>query len=173
MQLTRPHPNLGEAGYLLSGFVGAAIFGGIAVSKSVDLLTLLRLLAVGFALGWVTVSDLRERRIPNRVTIPAIAVCLGLSVIRSGEGARPLTALGVCVPLLAVGLFFPRVLGMGDVKLVVLIMVGFGGAALEVLELALVIAASAVVIRGRHNGFSSTIPLAPFLGLAACLAMGL
>ena len=71
MQLTRPHANLGEAGYLLCGFAGAAIFGAIAVSKNVDLLTLVRLLTVGFALGWVTASDLRERRIPNRVTIPA------------------------------------------------------------------------------------------------------
>ena len=40
MQLTRPHPNLGEAGYLLCGFVGAAIFAAIAVSKNVDLLAI-------------------------------------------------------------------------------------------------------------------------------------
>ena len=173
MQLTRPHANLGEAGYLLCGLAGAAIFGAIAVTKSVDLLTLVRLLTVGFALGWVTASDLRERRIPNRVTIPAIAVSLGLSLLSGGEGGRLLTALAVCVPLLAVGLLFPRVLGMGDVKLVVLIMVGLGGAALEVLEIALVVAAGAAVIRGRRDGLSATIPLAPFLSLAACLAIGL
>src|SRR5471032_2922536 len=121
LQLTRTHPDVGDGGYLLCGFAGAAILGGIAVSKSVDLLTLVRLLTIGFALGWVTASDLRERRIPNRVTIPAAGICLALW-LTDGAHARDLVAAVVIgLLVLGIGLCCPRVLGMGDVKLVLLI----------------------------------------------------
>jgi leader peptidase (prepilin peptidase) / N-methyltransferase len=172
MRLTRALPSLGDRDYLLSGFAGAAIFGAIAITQSVDRLAIARLLTVGFALGWVTVSDLRERKIPNRITIPATAISLGLSLASGGEGRRLLTVLAVCLPLLAVGLLFPRELGMGDVKLVVLIMVGFGNAAPKILGISLVIAAGVTVIRGRGDGIRATIPLAPFVAIAAFLATG-
>jgi leader peptidase (prepilin peptidase)/N-methyltransferase len=152
LQLTRTQPNVGDGDYLLCGFAGAAILGGIAVNKSVDLFALVRLLTVGFALGWVTVSDLRERRIPNRVTIPAAGICLALWLTGGAHARDLVSGVVVGVLVLGIGLCGPRALGMGDVKLVLLILVGLGADAVPALGLALVIAAlaalSAVVLGG-------------------------
>lgn len=71
---------------------------------------------LGF-LGAVAVTDLRTRRIPNRLTIAAAALAIVLSVARAGwhgavmSGAGVLTGLGVFLPLCLAGK-----LGAGDLK---------------------------------------------------------
>jgi len=174
MQLTRPHPNLGEAEYLLCGLGGAAILGAIALSKNVDLLAIARSSTIGFALGWVTASDLRERRIPNRITIPAAGICLALWLTDAAHPRDLVTGVVVGLLALGIGLCCPSVFGMGDVKLVLLILVGLGASAVPALGLGLVIAAlaalTAVVVGGRDR-LKAALPFAPFLALAACLAV--
>ncbi len=81
---------------------------------SISSLQLATLLAM---LGLATVSDLRDRRIPNRVTVWGGGIGLALSALSVG-GFPTSALLGV---LAALGLTFPAfalgVLGAGDAKL--------------------------------------------------------
>ena len=79
----------------------------------IALLVTLATLAVG------VVTDLRERRIPNAATLPALVVVLGLLGVAGGWPLVWNAFLGgaVCaVPLLFAAL--PGFIGMGDVKLI-------------------------------------------------------
>ncbi len=88
----------------------------------------MRTCAVGLVLAWLTVLscyDVRERRLPNLLTLPGgAAVVLGAAV-----AGRGLPALGGAAALaglyLLVHLISPAALGAGDVKLAL----GCGGLA--------------------------------------------
>ena len=71
---------------------------------------------LGFA-GAVAVTDLRTRRIPNRLTVAAAATALALAVVRAGWQGAFVSAAGVLIGLV---LFLPLCLagklGAGDVK---------------------------------------------------------
>lgn len=73
---------------------------------------------VAFPLVWI---DLKERRLPNRLTLPGLALsALGLvSAAFLGEPLKALASFGVALALFIVGVFlsFRGWLGMGDVKL--------------------------------------------------------
>ena len=77
------------------------------------------LLVLAAALSISVVTDLRRRLIPNEVTIPALALVIGLF---GATGGWPLVqnclvGMAVCgVPLLLAAL--PGWVGMGDVKLI-------------------------------------------------------
>ena len=65
------------------------------------------------------VTDLRERRIPNAATIPALFIVLGLLGVAGGWPLVRNALLGAAV--CAIPLFFaalPGWIGMGDVKLI-------------------------------------------------------
>ena len=77
------------------------------------------LATVAIALAISVVSDLRERRILNWVTIPALAVVIGLFGAAGGWPLVRNCLLGTAVcafPLLVAAL--PGWVGMGDVKLI-------------------------------------------------------
>jgi prepilin peptidase CpaA len=71
-----------------------------------------------FALGWAVVTDLRSRRISNRLTYPAAALGLAIHFASGGWGGLTTSAVGL---LLGLGLlllpFFLGAMGGGDVKL--------------------------------------------------------
>jgi Flp pilus assembly protein protease CpaA len=106
------------------------------------------------------VTDLRERRIPNAATLPALVVVLGLFGVAGGWPLVWNALLGgaVCaVPLLFAAL--PGWIGMGDVKLIavsgaaagwpgslsVLVLVALAGGIQAILQLAW------AVLRGRER----------------------
>jgi leader peptidase (prepilin peptidase)/N-methyltransferase len=124
----------------------------------------------------VTVVDLEERRIPNRIVLPATAIALGVQIALDPARAPTLIAFS-----LGAGLFFyvPLLLfrggmGMGDVKLAV-----FLGAALAELVVAAVVvavlasffAALAVLFQNGAAARKSAMPFAPFLALGAAVAI--
>ena len=77
------------------------------------------LLALVAALSIGVVTDLRRRLIPNAVTIPALALVIGLSGATGGWPLVENCLLGMAVcgfPLLLAAL--PGWVGMGDVKLI-------------------------------------------------------
>lgn len=123
-------------------------------------------------LGLLSSFDLRERRIPNRIVLPAAAICAALSL---AEGIRPgagLYAGAVLVArLLLVSLAAPAVLGMGDVKLALLILCGLDSfavlALLVALEIYTLIAVALLLRRGRA-ALGISLPLAPIIA-AGCL----
>jgi leader peptidase (prepilin peptidase)/N-methyltransferase len=137
-------------------------------------LVLVRLTICGATLAAVSASDLAEHRIPNRLVLPAAVACAVLSVI-AGVPASDLLAGGAIVVLLAlVSLTWPRALGMGDVKLALLVLAGLDGSAIRALVLGLILAALAgasVIARHGISAGRTTLPLAPFIAAGSLLAL--
>jgi leader peptidase (prepilin peptidase)/N-methyltransferase len=74
----------------------------------------------------LTVIDLREHRLPNRLVLPAFPVALlgqSIGTVVSADWARQLIALGIAllVGVLGLGANHIDALGMGDVKLATVI----------------------------------------------------
>ncbi len=90
---------------------------------------------------------------------------------------RPLTlvaGLATVLLLLVVSLRWPAALGMGDVKLALLLVLGLDGSALRALALGLAFAALAGLLRVIRNGgtaWRASLPLAPFLAAGALIAV--
>lgn len=95
----------------------------MSMLSSIQLLTLVALL------GAAVFTDLRERRIPNRITVSGLLA--GLAIAGLLEGGLPLAALGGAGIALLVALPFVALggLGGGDAKLLVAVgaFVGPGG----------------------------------------------
>ena len=156
-----------------------AAAGGLALLLAgllldLDALALARLALCGAALGGAVALDLRERRIPNRLVLPAAAGCLALSI---GNSVRPVelaSALPIVAVLGAISLARPQALGMGDVKLALLIAVGLDSAAARALLLGLALAAAvglALLVREGRAAGQRALPLAPFLAAGSLLGL--
>jgi leader peptidase (prepilin peptidase)/N-methyltransferase len=135
-------------------------------------LVLTRLAIVGGALAACALYDLAQRRIPNQIVVPAAAACAFLTL-----AAGPpliLAGLATVLLLLVVSLCWPAALGMGDVKLALLLVLGLDGSALHALALGLAFAALAGllrVIRGGKIAWRASLPLAPFLATGALIVV--
>ena len=118
----------------------------------------------------LVVIDLRERRLPNKITLPAIALTF-VGIVLTGDWGRVGMAV-ICAAalfLLGTGLSFKGWLGMGDVKLLVPIGLTLGWFGWEVLAiglgLAFFLAGGYVFVRMAMQKITatSTIALGPFL----------
>ena len=124
----------------------------------------------------VTVVDLEQRRIPNRIVLPATAVVLVVQIALDPAMAPTLIAFS-----LAAGLFFylPMLIfrggmGMGDVKLAVFLGAAFAEVVVVVIAVAVLaafIAAVAVLFQNGAAGRKSAMAFAPFLALGAAVAI--
>ena len=124
----------------------------------------------------ISAIDLERRIIPNRIVLPATAVVLaariGLSPGRTVEWIG--AALAAAAFLLLVHLFYPEGLGMGDVKLALLIGAALGrNTALGMLAgmLAAAAVAIALLVREGRAARKQAIPYGPFLAFGAILAL--
>ncbi len=126
------------------------------------------------ALVVVTATDLEHRIVPNRVVLPAVAAVLALHTAVSPSPEWALAAAGASGALLLVALAYPGGLGMGDVKLALLIGAMLGRTAPLALMLGTLLALvpSAVLI-ARHGTAARklAIPFAPFLALGSVIAL--
>lgn len=121
------------------------------------------------------VSDLRTRRIPNRLTFAVLVSGFLCSV---GFGDATLAAslswgAVACGPLLAVHLVRPEGLGGGDVKLSAGLGVGLGELGALALLLALVAALAGSSLAARVRGLpvrERTVPLGPWMAAGALAA---
>jgi leader peptidase (prepilin peptidase) / N-methyltransferase len=159
---------------LIAAGAGAMTFALCAVVLHLSPLALVRLTLLGAALGAVVESDLGERRIPNRIVVPAAAACAaawaagGIALFALVEGFVLVGAL------LALSLVRPEALGMGDVKLALLLVLGLDGRAVVALLVALALAAAfglLVFLRFGRAAASRKLPLAPFLAVGALIAL--
>ena len=169
-----PHPGLSP---LRLG--GAAVGAVLAVGALVRFgLTGQGLVAAFFVatLAALSVVDLEERRIPNRIVLPATAVVLAAHVaLRPGRTVEWLAAaLGAAAFLLLPSLLAPGGMGMGDVKLALLLGAALGRAVVPALALAFAavfVVAVVVLVRHGRAGGKRTLPFGPFLALGATLAL--
>ena len=114
--------------------------------------------------------DIRQRRLPNKITLPGIAITL-LGILLAASWGKAIWALGCALLVFSVGtlLSMRGWIGMGDVKLLVPIALTLGWYGPDKLVFGLtaafVIAGVVVLIRWllKKITASSTIALGPFL----------
>lgn len=115
--------------------------------------------------------DLRERRVPNRIVLPAAAAVLVLHTLGDRSWEWALGALIAFAGLLIPALVFPAGLGMGDVKLALLLGAMLGRNTLFALVVGFALAALpslVLLLRGRRR---ATLPLAPFLAIGGLVSL--
>lgn len=153
---------------------GALLFVAAAVRLDAGVVEFARLSILGAALGAAVAIDLIERRIPNRIALPAAGAC---AILLVAEGLRAFNLLGGLVMvalLLGLSLFRPASFGMGDVKLALLVVLGLGGLAAEALLLGFTFAAlfgGLLILRYGRSATSRALPLAPFLSGGAAVVV--
>jgi leader peptidase (prepilin peptidase)/N-methyltransferase len=143
--------------------------------------TVLASLTVAAVLVWLAVLscyDIRQRRLPNRLTLPGAGVIL-LAAAVAGRGLPALTgAAALAGVYLLVHLVAPAGMGAGDVKLAI----GLGGLAgcfgaevwfLAALSAPLLTALCGVVAMSRGAGGSATVPHGPSMCVATAGAVSL
>jgi leader peptidase (prepilin peptidase)/N-methyltransferase len=120
--------------------------------------------------------DIAERRVPNRIVLPAAAVVLvtqtALVPDRALEWA--LSAIGAALVLFLPHVVHPTGLGMGDVKLALLLGAALGSAVFGALVIGFLAAAVyALLLIGVHGLAARrlTIPFAPFLAYGGIVAL--
>jgi leader peptidase (prepilin peptidase) / N-methyltransferase len=122
----------------------------------------------------VSAIDLEHRIIPNRIVVPAAGVVLLANTLLNPSPEWVLGALGGSGFLFAAALVYPAGMGMGDVKLALLM-----GAALgRYVSVALLVGMLAAMIPGlyllaRHGSKARKmgIPFGPFLAVGSVVAL--
>jgi leader peptidase (prepilin peptidase) / N-methyltransferase len=133
--------------------------------------------AAGIACGAfvvVTATDLERRIVPNRVVLPAAVAVLALRTVSHPSPQWALGAVGAAGFLLLAALAYPGGMGMGDVKLALLIGALLGRTTPVALLLALFMAVvPTVFLIARHGARARrlAIPFAPFLVAGAVVAL--
>jgi leader peptidase (prepilin peptidase)/N-methyltransferase len=133
-------------------------------------------LASFFVIVLVTLAaaDLRYRLVPNRIVLPAAAIVLVAHTAIDPSAEWLLGALGASLFLLVAALAYPKGLGMGDVKLALLLGAMLGRDVALALMIGFVAAlVPSVVLFFRHGSRARkmAIPLVPFLALGAVVAL--
>jgi len=134
------------------------------------------LVAAGFCVVLVVISaiDLEHRIIPNRIVLPAAAVVLILQTFLHPSPEWAIAAVGAAGFLFAAALAYPKGMGMGDVKLALLLGAMLGRnitVALMVGCLAALIPAVVLAFRHGTRARKIAIPFAPFLAFGAVIAL--
>jgi leader peptidase (prepilin peptidase) / N-methyltransferase len=158
---------------LIAATAGSATFASAGLLASTGPLTLARLAVLGGALAAASFYDVTQRRIPNRIVLPAAAACAALT-LTAGAPLSLLAGLATVLILLVVSLRWRAALGMGDVKLALLLVLGLDGSALRALALGLALAAlagCALVARHGRTALRASLPLAPFIATGALVAV--
>jgi leader peptidase (prepilin peptidase)/N-methyltransferase len=127
-------------------------------------------------LAVLSVVDIRERRLPNAIVVPSAAFVLVAQMALFPDRAIEwvLASGGTFLALLLLALLYPAGMGMGDVKLGLLLGAGLGSAvpsALLVAFLAGGVAGVALIAKRGAAARKSTIPFGPFLAFGAAVVL--
>jgi leader peptidase (prepilin peptidase)/N-methyltransferase len=126
------------------------------------------------ALVAVSVTDLEHRLIPNRIVLPAAGLALVAQTALHPSPEWAIAAFGASTFLLAAALAYPAGMGMGDVKLALLLGAVLGRTVPVALLLGMIAAlAPAIVLLVRHGAEARKmgVPLGPFLAFGALVAL--
>lgn len=124
----------------------------------------------------VAAIDIERRIIPNRIVLPAIAVVLIVRVAFDAPRAYEFVLASAVAGLVFVipSLINRSWMGMGDVKLMMLLGAGLGWGAAGALIIALLAVfpvALGVVIRGGLGARKTTLPFGPFLATGTLVVL--
>jgi leader peptidase (prepilin peptidase) / N-methyltransferase len=122
----------------------------------------------------VSAIDLAHRIIPNRIVLPAAAICLVAQTALEPSPEWGLAALGASAFLLVAALAYPGGMGMGDVKLALLMGAVLGRTVPVALMAGMLLAlVPSFVLLARHGGRARKmgIPFGPFLALGSVFAL--
>ena len=159
--------------YPLLELLTALLIGGsvLRFGLSLEALTAAVFCAVLVVLSAI---DVEHRIVPNRIVLPAAGVVLALQLVREPSVEWPLAALAAAGALLLAALAYPKGLGMGDVKLALLLGAMLGSTvavALGVGILAALVPAILLLVRHGAKARKMGIPFAPFLALGGVVAL--
>jgi leader peptidase (prepilin peptidase) / N-methyltransferase len=126
------------------------------------------------ALVAVSVVDLERRIIPNRIVLPAAAVVLAAQTLLFPSPEWALAAVGAALFLFLAALAYPAGMGMGDVKLALLLGAMLGRTVPVAMMIAMIAAlVPAVVLLIRHGSAARKmgIPFGPFLAFGGVVGL--
>ncbi|KAA0084370.1 prepilin peptidase [Mycolicibacterium sp. P9-64] len=135
--------------------------------------------ACACVLAWfaaLTVYDVRQRRLPNVLTLPGAAVVLAVAVL-TGRGVPGLIgAVALALVYLGVHLVAPAGMGAGDVKLAIGVGALTGSFGIDVWMLAALgapILTAMWAVAAAFRGRTATVPHGPSMCAAAAVALAL
>ncbi len=117
--------------------------------------------------------DLEHRIVPNRIVLPAAAAALAARTVLDPGVEWIASALGASGFLLAAALACPKGMGMGDVKLALLLGAVLGPTVAVALLVAMIaaLAPAAVALARGGSARGLTVPFVPFLALGSVVAL--
>jgi len=130
----------------------------------------------GGVLVVLTAIDIERRIVPNRIVLPATGVILVCQVLLYPDRwvEFVLATLGAGLLLFLPRLFYPAGMGMGDVKLAMLLGAGLGASVVAAFVVGLLAGFVAAVFLIATRGSAArkmAIPFVPFLALGGLVAL--
>jgi leader peptidase (prepilin peptidase)/N-methyltransferase len=122
----------------------------------------------------VSATDLEHRIIPNKLVVPGAAIVLVAQTALHPSPEWAIAAFGASFFLFAAALAYPRGMGMGDVKLALLMGAMLGRTVPVALMLGMTFAlVPGIVLLARHGSAARKmgIPFGPFLALGSVVAL--
>lgn len=122
----------------------------------------------------VSSIDVEYRIVPNRIVLPAAAIVLAAQTVLHPSPEWLLGSLGAAGFLLLAAIAYPRGMGMGDVKLALLLGAMLGrsvAVGLMIGFLAALVPAVALAVRHGSKARKMAIPFAPFLAFGGIVAL--
>ena len=126
------------------------------------------------ALVAVSVTDLERKVIPNRIVLPAAAIVLAAQTALHPSPEWALGAFGAALFLFIAALAYPAGMGMGDVKLALLLGAMLGRTvpvAMMIAMLSALVPATVLLVRHGSAARKMAIPFGPFLALGGLVAL--
>jgi leader peptidase (prepilin peptidase)/N-methyltransferase len=155
----------------VGGFIAVALLGRYGFNAQGVMYAFLAVVLV-----LISAIDFERRIIPNRIVLPALAIVLVVQLAFYPEHALEwiLAAVGAGVFFLIPLLIYPSGLGLGDVKLAMLLGAALGMDVMGALLIGLLAGAGAAVVILFREGFAgrkTAIPFGPFLAFGALFSV--
>jgi leader peptidase (prepilin peptidase) / N-methyltransferase len=179
-ELSEPTENVTKRGPLVTHPVPVAVVAVAIAAVSFACYSPLSrsLLAAFFAAVLVVLGaiDLEHRIIPNRIVLPATAVVLVAHILISPGRTLELVVapLAAAAFLFAPNLINSSAMGMGDVKLALLLGAGLGWGVVGALLVGFIATLPVTVVllvRGGRAAGKATLPLGPFLAFGGLVIL--
>jgi leader peptidase (prepilin peptidase) / N-methyltransferase len=122
----------------------------------------------------ISVTDLERRIIPNRIVLPAAGVVLVVQTALHPSPEWAIAALGASLFLFLAALAYPAGMGMGDVKLALLLGAMLGRTvpvAMMIGMIAALVPSVFLIVKHGRAARKMGIPFGPFLALGGIVAL--